>query len=175
MYNNPSYPLVIAHRGFSGIAPENTIAAIKLAMERGVDMIEIDVHQSKDGVPVVIHDKTIDRTTNGTGRVAAHTYSQLNSFDAGSWFDTAYKEEHIPSLEEVLELIAGTCKLLIEIKHGSSIYGEIEKKVIETVHLKNAQDWCILQSFEDEVLENLKNLNCPLETHKLITADVPIR
>jgi glycerophosphoryl diester phosphodiesterase len=110
--------LVIAHRGFSGGAPENTLAAFKKAIDLGVDMIELDVLLSKDGQIVVIHDDTLNRTTNGKGRVTDYTLDELKQLDAGSWFETQFSGEKIPTLKEVLELTRGQMLLNIELKKG---------------------------------------------------------
>src|ERR1043165_3473631 len=87
-------PLVIAHRGFSGIAPENTLAAFKKALAINVDYLELDVHLTKDNQVVIIHDKSIDRATNGKGKVRDFTLEELRKFDAGTWFYKAGSENH---------------------------------------------------------------------------------
>jgi len=110
--------MVISHRGFSGVAPENTMAAFKKAIELGVDMIELDVHLSKDGQVVVIHDDTLNRTTNGKGKVANYTLSELKQLNAGSWFGSQFSGEKIPTLKEVLELSRGRVLVNIELKKG---------------------------------------------------------
>ncbi|WP_051330968.1 glycerophosphodiester phosphodiesterase family protein [Aneurinibacillus terranovensis] len=93
----------IAHRGWSGRAPENTLAAIKKAIYHpAIDGIEIDVQMSLDGVPVVIHDYTLERTTTGTGYVGSYTLTELKKLDAGTWFSSSFAGETIPTLEEVL-------------------------------------------------------------------------
>ena len=109
---------VIAHRGFSGEAPENTLAAFRKALEIGADMIEFDVRFCKDGRLVVFHDDTLERTTNGKGRVADCTFDQLRQLDAGAWFGPAFTGERIPSLKEVLDLGRGSI-LNIELKKGN--------------------------------------------------------
>ncbi len=109
-------PLCIAHRGASARAPENTLAAIAQAITLGVDAIEIDIHLSADGVPVVIHDDTVDRTTDGRGAVGSMTLPELRRLDAGSWFGPRFRGERIPTLEEVFDLARGRCGLDIEIK-----------------------------------------------------------
>jgi len=101
-----------AHRGASGLAPENTMAAMKRALAFPfVEWIELDVQLSKDGVPVVIHDDTVDRTTDRKGRVADFTAAELQAMDAGSRFSPAFRGEPVPTLEQVLELTAGECRL----------------------------------------------------------------
>jgi glycerophosphoryl diester phosphodiesterase len=109
-------PLVIAHRGCPSEAPENTLAGIRAALALGVDGIEFDVHASADGVPVVIHDATLDRTTDGSGPVSALTFAQLRHLDAGRGFEGAFAGERIPTLGQVLDLVAGRCLLAVEIK-----------------------------------------------------------
>jgi glycerophosphoryl diester phosphodiesterase len=118
---------IIAHRGASGSAPENTLAAIELAIANKADMIEIDIHQTKDGKLVVIHDDKLDRTTTGKGKINELTLEEIKKHDAGSWFNTSFSNEKVPELKEVLELINGKCKLLIEIKGKPSDYSGLEK------------------------------------------------
>src|SRR5690606_11412908 len=97
------YPVkIIAHRGASAHAPENTMAAFRKAIEMGANYIELDVHLSKDGKVVVLHDATLNRTSNGTGKIADHVWNVLRMLDAGSFFDEKFKGEKIPLLEEVL-------------------------------------------------------------------------
>ncbi len=97
-------PRIIAHRGASGNAPENTLAAIQMAADHGAKWIEIDVNISRDGVPVLFHDDGLNRCSNGSGLVIEHSVSTLQSLDAGSWFDKAFTGERIPTLEECLQL-----------------------------------------------------------------------
>ncbi|UWT99862.1 glycerophosphodiester phosphodiesterase family protein [Proteus vulgaris] len=108
---------IAAHRGFSGKAPENTLAAFKMAIDFGCEWIETDVQLTADYVPVLIHDKTVNRCTNGQGAVRFHTLDDLHHLDAGSWFSSLYQGEKIPSLRQGLQLIkrSGT-KLNIELK-----------------------------------------------------------
>jgi glycerophosphoryl diester phosphodiesterase len=110
--------VVIAHRGFSGAAPENTLAAFLKAIETGCDMIEMDVQLSRDGEVVVIHDDTLDRTTNGKGKVSQHTLQDIKRFDAGLWFSPQFTGERIPTLKEALSLTCGKIPLTIELKKG---------------------------------------------------------
>lgn len=111
--------LRIAHRGASARAPENTLAAFKEAIRLGADLIECDVHLSADGVPVIIHDDTVDRTTNGRGAVSALACARLRRLDAGAWFSSRFRGERIPTLEEALECARGRCGLNLEIKGPS--------------------------------------------------------
>lgn len=109
-------PLVCAHRGRSGVAPENTLAAFEAAIEIGADFLELDVRRSADGEIVCIHDATVDRTTDGSGTVAEMTLAELRALDAGSWKSESYAGERIPLLTEVLEHIAPRIVVDIEIK-----------------------------------------------------------
>ncbi len=93
---------VIAHRGASSYAPENTLAAFDLAIQMGVSHIELDVHFTRDGHVVVIHDETVDRTTNGSGPVTSHALAALQGLDAGSWFGGKFAGQRIPTFEEIL-------------------------------------------------------------------------
>lgn len=111
-------PLVVAHRGASGLAPENTLPAFRLAIAQGAPAVECDVHLSADGVPVVIHDATLDRTTNGTGKVAELPHEQLRKLDAGIRFGASYSGAWIPTLDETLALCAGKATVFVELKIG---------------------------------------------------------
>ena len=99
-------PRVMGHRGAAGHAPENTLAAIRTAARLGVCWVEFDIHLSADGIPVLLHDDTLDRTTDGEGPVDAHRASDLRDLDAGRWFSSAFAGEPIPTLEDTLPLLA---------------------------------------------------------------------
>ena len=109
-------PFIWAHRGASGLAPENTMAAFTLAEQVGSDGIELDVHLSRDGVPVVIHDEAVDRTTDGHGVVADLFSRELRELDAGSWFAPAFNCEPVPTLADVLVWAEDRLRLNVEIK-----------------------------------------------------------
>ncbi|MCI0545666.1 MAG: glycerophosphodiester phosphodiesterase, partial [Candidatus Rokubacteria bacterium] len=119
-------PLVIAHRGASEEAPENTIAAFELALALGADGLEVDVHLSKDDQPVVIHDFTLERTTDGAGPVRALTARELKRLDAGGWMGTRFRGQRIQNLHEVLERFRDRTRCWIELKAGSDVYPDIE-------------------------------------------------
>ncbi|MGQ9607996.1 MAG: glycerophosphodiester phosphodiesterase [bacterium] len=114
-------PLVIGHRGNSSNAPANTIESIHQAIELGVDMIELDVRMSKDGIPVLIHNDTVDETTNGHGAVSSLTLAQLKELDAGSWKGKQYANEKIPTLAEALEFAKGKVTLSLDLKDEAVI------------------------------------------------------
>lgn len=109
-------PFLWAHRGASCCSPENTLPAFSAAVESGADGLELDIHLSRDGLPVVIHDESLDRTTDGCGPVAGMTWQQLQQLDAGSWFSSDFADEPIPGLEDVLKIFAGQLRLNLEIK-----------------------------------------------------------
>ena len=148
--------MVVAHRGFSGAAPENTLAAFRKAIEAGSDMIELDVHLSKDGKIVVIHDETLERTTNGQGKVADHTLQEIKKLDAGSWFNPQFAGERIPALREVLALAQGKVPVNIEIKnptHGKYAITELSEKALQEVKRAEMLNQVIFSSFNPVSLE----------------------
>ena len=108
--------MVVAHRGSSGAAPENTMAAFRMAVEAGADMLEFDIRLTRDRVPVVHHDRRLGRTSNGSGRVHDLTFDQIRTFDAGGWFARRFRGEKIPSLREVLRAFPASVGMNIEAK-----------------------------------------------------------
>ncbi|MCB0844916.1 MAG: glycerophosphodiester phosphodiesterase [Bacteroidetes bacterium] len=172
--NPRDFPLVIAHRGASGIAPENTLASIQKALEMKVDMVEIDVHLSQDEEVIVIHDATLDRTTNGTGAVKDKLLSEIKTLDAGSWKDPQFVNEPVPTLSDVMEKINGQAVVLIEIKQGEEgRYPGLEQKVIEIIDQFDARSWSIIQSFETETVAEAIRLGGGIEVQKLISGTLP--
>lgn len=161
--------ICMAHRGWSGKAPENTMAAFKLCFdEPKIQSIECDVQMSKDGVPVIIHDFTLERTTNATGWVTDYMYKDLAKLDAGSWFSSAYTGEKIPRLEDVLEAAKGKCKLNLELKKAGKLYPGLEQKVLDLIcHFGMESEIC-LTSFNHEVIKNVRELNSSIPTGLII-------
>ncbi|WP_226584273.1 glycerophosphodiester phosphodiesterase [Halobacillus litoralis] len=153
--------LTIAHRGASGYAPENTMAAFERAFTMKADMFELDVQLSKDGELVVIHDTTVDRTTNGTGQVKNLTLEELRELDAGSFFSKEFDGEKIPTLGEVLDKYRGKIGILIEIK-SPSLYPGIEQKVAEALQERNMDkpnnNKIIVQSFNHESVQTFHSI-----------------
>ena len=123
----------IAHRGASGNYPENTLLAFEKALEIGVDEIELDLRLTGDGHLVVMHDETVDRTTDGTGRVARLTLSEIRTLDAGSVFGEKFRGERVPTWEEVLELVRGRVRLNVHLKEGGNPDGGYEGKVVRAL------------------------------------------
>jgi glycerophosphoryl diester phosphodiesterase len=168
-------PLIIAHRGASGSRPENTLSAFSRALEIGVDRIEMDLRQTIDGEVVVIHDKTIQRTTNGWGSVRKLSLNRLRKYSAGSWFHHSYSEEKVPTLKEVLELVNGRATLLLEVKNGSPYHHGIEANIVKLVNEYQANSWCIVQSFNDRIINNFRSLpQFNTDLQKLFAAFIPV-
>ncbi|WP_028608717.1 glycerophosphodiester phosphodiesterase [Paenibacillus harenae] len=156
---------IVAHRGWSGEAPENTMAAFRLALsEPDITNIELDVHLSKDGVPVVMHDHTLNRTSSGTGPIKAHTLEELRRLDAGSWFSPEFAEERIPTLDEVLELAKGRCKLHVELKALGGEYEGIEEAVIACFRRHGMEEEVVLISFNHDSMKLVKVLEPAIQT-----------
>jgi glycerophosphoryl diester phosphodiesterase len=162
-FNTLPTPLVIAHRGFCGCFPENTLAAFNGAADAGAHMIELDVSLSRDRKLVVIHDETVDRTTNGSGAVKALSLEALGKLDAGSWFDPRYAGERLPLLAQVLDAARGRLLVNIEIKpeafDPAGPADAIERQVMALVHEKKMRDDVLVSSFDWRVLENLRTLD----------------
>ncbi|MDQ0369215.1 glycerophosphodiester phosphodiesterase [Catenuloplanes indicus] len=150
-------PLIIAHRGYSAVAPENTIAALVAGVRAGADLLEIDVHVAADGVPVVIHDYTLERTTDGGGRVAEHTSAQLAALDAGSWRAPEFRGEPVPVLSQVLDLVAKErTGLLLEVKPFQT--RAQTAAVIAEITARDLAPRVLLQSFDENVLRDARDL-----------------
>lgn len=139
-----------AHRGASAEAPENTLAAFSRAVEVGADGVEFDVHLSADGVPVVLHDDTLERTTDGAGPVARWTADGLGELDAGSWFAPEFAGEQLPTLEATLTLLAGRVRLNLEVKDRRAGLA-----VIELLERFPGGD-VVVSSFDVELLTGLR-------------------
>jgi glycerophosphoryl diester phosphodiesterase len=161
-------PLIIAHRGAAADAPENTLAAFELALDQGAAALELDVHLSADGLPVVIHDLRLDRTTSGRGLIGEHTLAEIRRLDAGSWFNhqypararARYSAQRIPLLTEVLALAqARQCRVFVEIKTGGKTYPGIEAKVLEEIHRAGMQAQATIMSFDPKVLRTIRKLD----------------
>lgn len=150
--------LNIAHRGASVQAPENTLPAFSRALELGVDMIELDVHMSRDGELVVIHDATLGRTTDGRGRVGKKSLRELKALDAGSWFSSSFAGTRIPTLEEAIELVKGKAQLNIEVKAGPDTYPGLEERLVELLKRHSFVDQALVTSFDRQALLRVKEL-----------------
>lgn len=147
---------IFAHRGSSGTHPENTLAAFRAAAALPIDGVEIDVHLTKDGEVVVIHDEKINRTTNGKGYVKDMTLEELQQYDAGSWFSEEWGGERVPTLDEVLEIYEGTShRLNIEIKSDIFPYDGLVEKVLTIANNRGMADRLLLSSFNHEDVRHI--------------------
>lgn len=169
MYNgggeNMDFPYIIAHRGASKAAPENTMAAFHKAVKQGATWIELDVHLTKDQEIVVIHDEKVDRTTNGEGWVKDLTLKELKKLDAGKWFSKKFKGERIPTLKEVIEFAKQkNIYLNIELKNAIIQYEELEEKVIQLIQLYDFVEKVIISSFNHFGLQKVKKINSSVKT-----------
>lgn len=159
---------IYAHRGSSGTHPENTIAAFQEAARLPIQGVELDVHLSKDGELVVIHDEKINRTSNGKGFVKDMTLAELKAFDFGSWFSDDFKGQTIPTLREVLELFADTSHHLnIELKSDMFPYPGMVGKVVALVEEMEFDTRVVLSSFDHESIRAAKQVAPHLETAPL--------
>jgi glycerophosphoryl diester phosphodiesterase len=153
-YDSSARTRVIAHRGFSGAAPENTVAAVRAAIEIHADMVEIDVTLTSDGHIVVIHDETLDRTTNGSGEVFRYTLAELQELDAGSWFNPTFAGERIATLDDVLIEVDGRILLNVEIKSEAVDRG-IVAKVASAIQREGMIDQVVVSSFSPTALKEM--------------------
>lgn len=157
-------PLIAAHRGFRAKFPENTRVAFVAAVQAGAQMLEMDVTLTLDKELVIIHDATVDRTTDGTGPVNSFSLRELKQLDAGSWFNPRFTGERVPTLSEVLDDIDTDDVLLnIEIKpadfstHGFA--GEIERALVHAIHKRNLIPSTLITSFDTGILKSIRRLD----------------
>lgn len=161
--------LRIAHRGASGYAPENTMAAFDQAYKMGADMLELDVQLSSDGQVVVFHDTKLNRTSSGRGPIKNMTLNQLRQLDAGSWYNIRFRGQRIPTLEDVLQCYGGKIPLLIELKSSSQNPG-IEQKTAEIIQKFNEDKSLALHN---QIIVQSFNMKSLLLFHKLLP-EVPL-
>ena len=147
---------VIAHRGFSGRAPENTLAAVREAIAIGADMAEVDVTVTADDQVVVIHDEDVQRTTDGRGLVAGFTLTELKQLDAGSWFSPQFSGERIPTLDEVLAEAEGRILLNVEIK-SEAVERGLAAKVAKAIRARGMADRVVVSSISPRALEEMRS------------------
>ena len=159
--------MIIAHRGASAYAPENTLSAFDLALQMGACQLELDVQLTGDEHIVVIHDETVIRTTNAVGFVISHTLAALKDLDAGSWFGTQFVDERIPTLEEVLKRYKGRVHFHIEIKGQSPI---LSLRTADLIRKYGLQEQVTITSFQKERLEEMRSYAPELPTAWLVVA-----
>lgn len=146
---------VIAHRGFSSRAPENTLAAVRQAIAVGADMVEVDVTVTADGHVICLHDDTLDRTTDGSGRAAETTLAEIRRLDAGSWFSPEYAGERVPTLAEVLDTVRNRILINVEIKPEAVGHGVVPR-VAELIVAHGMTGDVMVSSFSPEALRRMK-------------------
>jgi glycerophosphoryl diester phosphodiesterase len=147
MFNRRTSPIIFGHRGTRNDAPENTLAAFKMALDQGADGIELDTQLTLDGHVVVFHDKTVDRITNGHGKLAKMTLAQVRELDAGSSFSEKFKGEKIPTLDEVFETFDRSVSINVELKNFSTPFDHLAEKVCGVVRRHGAEKNVIFSSF----------------------------
>jgi len=169
-----SKPFVVAHRGSSGSAPENTLASFRLALEEGAESLELDVRMTRDFHLVVHHDQNVRRTTNGSGFIWEKTLQEIRLLDAGSWFSPRFKGEQIPTLRQVLELTPPHVQINIEAKtDGDPRTGiHMEESCILIVLEKGAEDRVLVSSFDHKFLSRMHDFYPAIKTGALY---VPVR
>jgi glycerophosphoryl diester phosphodiesterase len=164
--------LVVAHRGASSLAPENTLSAVLKAMELGADHCEIDVQLTKDGEVVLLHDSLLKRTAGTPGALRDYTLDELREFEVGSWFDPDYNGEPIPRLTDVIRAVKGKMLLNIEIK-STPDNTEITSKVVEIIHSEGSRKKCWVTSFDRSIIEKIKEIDPRIKTGLIFSMNYP--
>lgn len=160
----PPRPWVVAHAAAAGLAPENTLAGVRRALELGCVAVEVDVHATAEGVPVLLHDDTVDRTTDGHGLVETMTLEEVRRLDAGSWFPGgAYSGEPLPTLSEALALTSGRAWLVAEVKQLG-----IEEAVLAVAREAGTEGWLVVTSFYPQVVQRLQELAPEIPAFRLV-------
>jgi glycerophosphoryl diester phosphodiesterase len=165
-------PRIVAHRGASGHAPENTLPAFALALQMGAEAVELDIQMSRDGVPVVFHDPRVDRTTDQKGKIGDFSARELGSMDAGTWFNLAFPEKAsseyaglgIPTLQETLDLVQSSpAGLYLELKDPELQPPDFESRVLELIRLNHFEERVIVCSFGRNALKRIRSLDPAIE------------
>lgn len=151
-------PIILAHRGASAFAPENTIAAFKLAKDHDADGVELDVKLTKDEIPIIIHDGSFNRTTNGSGSISELTFDQVKRLDAGNWFGQNYSGERIPTLSEVFEVLGKNILINIELTNYRTPFDNLINIVADLVKQHNNMDQIFFSSFYPKNLIKIKKI-----------------
>ena len=160
--------LLIAHRGASAHAPENTLAAFRLASDMGAKAVEFDVHQTRDHELVVIHDEDLKRVGKKALKVGALSFEELSRVDVGSWFDRAFAAERVPRLAEVMDLCQGRQELHVELKRGSRLYPGIEERVVDLLQRRGAAASSLVSSFDHEALYCARSIDSKIRLGYLL-------
>jgi glycerophosphoryl diester phosphodiesterase len=170
---NVKRPLIFAHRGASKAAPENTLPAFEAAIRLGADGVELDVQYSSDGAMVIFHNATLEKTSDGTGRVTAHTLAALRALDAGSWFDPAFAGTRILTLDETLDHLKGKLLINIELKVLEALRSGLAADTVEAVRAHGMADQVVISSFNPFALRQAKQTGPEIECALLLAHDLP--
>jgi glycerophosphoryl diester phosphodiesterase len=170
----PHTPAIIAHRGASSAAPENTLSAFNLAAALGADAVELDVKLSKDGAPIIMHDPTVERTTDGTGRVCDLTLAELKRLDAGAWKDSKFAGERAPTLAEVFESVGRRLWINVELTNYTTRGDGLEAVVTALIRKMGLQSRVLLSSFDPFTLRNARRLDPSLPIAQLTASDMAL-
>ena len=154
---------MIGHRGASAYEPENTFSSFDLAIAQGVDALEFDVNLTHDDIPVIIHDSTLERTTDGSGKVREKSLAQIREFNAAAK-TLNHRFENIPTLEEAVEAYHDKVRLMVEIKYGSSFFKDIEQKIISVLENSDAIDDCEIISFDFDCIRRVRAIRSEVST-----------
>lgn len=168
-------PMLVAHRGSSGDAPENTFVAFDLAVTQEADAIELDLRLTRDGVPVAIHDSTLERTTNGSGPVAGATLAEIRGLDAGSWFGVRFAGQCVPTLEEVLRRYHGRIFLKLELKASPQGDEGLAERVADLLRRYLALNEVEVFSFDQALAKRVKAMRPELVVGICYQEHVPFR
>lgn len=168
-----SHPQIFAHRGARVVAPENTLPAFQKALDMHVAGIELDVHCSKDGQLVVIHDFTVNKTTNGTGHVSTFTAAELARLDAGSYLSAAFAGVGVPTLDQVFDLVGNRCRVNVEIKSEDPEGGNQVEPLVQMIQKRNLYDQVIVSSFNPITLIKMRYTDPKIQLGFLYEEDLP--
>lgn len=173
---DPDRPLmIVGHRGVAGLAPENTLVSFQMALDVPVDMIELDVHPTRDGEIVVMHDPHVGRTTDGEGLINDYTLAELKELDAAAKFggELRYDVQRVPTLQEVYDLVRGRTKVNIEIKRTTDggRYPGIEEKLVEIVRRNDASAFTVFSSFDFGYLKQARALEPAVGQYGIVWHD----
>lgn len=150
--------LVFGHRGAMAQAPMNTLAAFDLAREQGADGIELDVHLSRDGHLVVIHDDTVDVTSDGQGKVGKFTLEELKRLDAGGWFAACFAGQRIPTLDEIFDAFGNEMLINVEIKAQRDSLDRVERQLADCIRRHNMRERIIVSCFDPAILRRVRSM-----------------
>ncbi|MCC6166399.1 MAG: glycerophosphodiester phosphodiesterase [Caldilineaceae bacterium] len=165
---------IFAHRGAKRAAPENTLPAFQTALDMGVDGIELDVQCSKDGILVIMHNYTVDATTNGVGKVSDFTAAELAQLDAGSYFGLEFSGVGVPTLDHVFDLVGNRCQVNVEVKSNDPSGGPEVDAVVETIGRRNLYDQVIVSSFNPISLIKLRWMDNRVRLGLLYGEELPL-